>query len=86
MAMVGEVLSTAKVALAPEVGAKLPAVSLAVPAPMVMPNVPSPVMLERVTVRVRPLPLTPIEALAVPVVFRVMFPEARVLEVKFASA
>ena len=43
-------------------------------------------MLPIVTVRVRPEPETLTVPLAVPVVFRVMFPVARVLELKFASA
>src|SRR6266516_3124982 len=71
-AVVGAVLSTAKVALGPAAGAVLPARSVAVPVAMEMPRVPSPLMPERVTVRVLPLPVTATVALAVPVVFSVM--------------
>jgi len=83
---VGAVLSTVNLALGPAAGALLPAVSVAVPAAIEMPSVPSPVMLERVTVRVVPLPLTPTVAFAVPVLFKVILPTASVLELKFASA
>ncbi len=58
MATVGAVLSTVNVALGPAAGARFPAKSVAVPAAIEMPSVPSPVMPERVTVRVRPLPVT----------------------------
>lgn len=69
----GGVLSTPNVVLGPAATAPLPAVSVAVPPAMVMPNEPSPVMPEIVTVRVAvPEPVTPIVPLAVPVVFRVM--------------
>ena len=44
-----------------------------------MPSVPSPVIPESVTVRVFPVPETATAALAVPVVFRVMFPAASVI-------
>ena len=86
MLMVGAVLSTVKVVLGPDAGVVLPAGSLAVPAAMEMPNVPSPVILLMVTVRVRPVPETPIVPFAVPVLFKVMLPEASVLELKFESA
>ena len=86
MDMEGAVLSTANVVLGPAAGAVLPAVSDAVPAAMEMPSVPSPVMLDKVTVRVVPLPLTPTEALAVPVLFRVILLALNVDELKFASA
>ena len=80
MAKVGAVLSTVKVVLAEEAAALLPAVSLAVPAATVIPRVPSPVMPERVTVRVFPvLPLTATVAVAVPVVFKVTLPAAKLM-------
>ena len=47
---VGAVLSAVKVVLAPEARAVLPALSEAVAAAMEMPMVPSPVMLEMVTI------------------------------------
>ena len=68
---VGGVFPTANVPLGPVAGAKLPARSLAVPAAIDIPNVPSPVIPEIVTVRVLPLPLTAIVPLAVPVLFNV---------------
>src|SRR5438552_658777 len=74
MVIVGLVLSTVKVVLGPAAGAALFAVSIAVPAAMLMPSVPFPVMLEIVTVRVVPEPETPNVPLAVPVLFRVMLP------------
>ena len=53
--------------------------STAVPAATEIPYVPSPVMLESVTVReVVPDPVTATVAVAVPVVFRVTLPVARV--------
>ena len=86
MRMVGGVLSTLKVVLFPDPGARLPAVSLAVPGPMEMPNEPSPVMPLRLTVRVVLEPDTLIMlAEAVPVGFRVILAGARVLELKFKS-
>lgn len=73
------VLSTVKVPLGPAEAAELPARSVAVPAAMLMPIVPEPVMLEIVTVRVAvPLPLTETEPFAVPVRFRVILPDANV--------
>ena len=87
MLMVGPVLSTLKVVDGPAAGAVLPARSLAVPDAMEIPKVPSPVILDRVTVRVVPEPVTPIvPAVADPVVFKVIFPDESVLELKFASA
>ena len=59
MDIVGGVLSTLKVVLGPAAGAELPAVSVAVPEAIDMPSVPSPVMLEMVTVLVVPEPVTP---------------------------
>ena len=50
MAIAGAVLSTVKVVDADEAAALLPAASVAVPAPMVKPSEPSPVMLDMVTV------------------------------------
>src|SRR5947207_1175561 len=83
----GGVLSTVKVALGPAAGALLPAVSVAVPAAIEIPMVPSPVILERVTVRVVVSTVdTATDALAVPVLFKVMLPAASVLELKLASA
>ena len=84
--MTGAVLSTVKVVLADEAGDAFPRVSVAVPAAMLMPSVPSPVMLEMVTVRVFPVPLTPMDPAAVPVGFSVMLPVARLELVKFVSA
>ena len=83
---VGAVLSTVKVVLAEDAGAELPAVSVAVPAAMVMPSVPFPVMLEMVTVLVVPVPLTAIVPVAVLVVLSVILPTANVLLLKFVSA
>jgi hypothetical protein len=83
---VGGVLSTLNVVLGPAAGAVLPAVSLAVPAAIEIPRVPSPEMLLIVTVRVVPLPGATAKApLAVPVLFSVMFPTANVLALKFVS-
>ena len=78
----GEVLSTVNVVPGPAAGALLPAVSVAVPAAIEIPMVPSPARLERVTVRPLPEPVTPTDAVSVPVVFNVMFLAARVLELK----
>ena len=83
---VGFVLSTEKVVLGPAAKVLFPAVSVAVPAARLMPKVPSPVMLEIVTVRVRPVPVTATVPLAVPVIFNVMSEVAKVLALKFASA
>ena len=83
---VGAVLSTVKVVLGPAAAAVLPAVSEAVPAPIEMPSVPSPVMLDNVTVRVIPLPVTEtLPALADPVLFTVMLPLDNVELPKLAS-
>jgi len=80
-AVVGAVLSTVNVAPGPAARAGLPAVSVAVPAAMEIPRVPSPLMLDRVTVRVVvPVPLTATDAVAVPVVLRVMLLSANVTE------
>src|SRR6266478_4285929 len=82
----GAVLSTVKVVLGPAAPALLPAVSVAVPAAMEIPSVPSPVMPERLTVRVLPVPVTPtVVASAVPVLFNVMLPDDSVLELKLVS-
>ena len=82
MLIVGETLSTTNVALGPAAGAKLPALSVAVPAAMVIPKVPSPVIELMVTVRLLPVPVTAIIPEAVLVVFRVMFAGIRVLVLK----
>ena len=67
----GRVFATLKVPLGPTPG-QLPELFDAVPDAMVMPSVPSPVMLDTVTVRLEvPLPDTPIVPFAVPVLFRV---------------
>jgi hypothetical protein len=78
--------ATVKVVLALLADAVFPATSLAVPAAMVMPSVPVPVMLLRVTVRVVPEPVTATVPSAVPVLFNVMLPTASVLALKAASA
>jgi hypothetical protein len=80
---VGEVLSTENAVLLPDAGAGLPAMSLAVPAPIVIASVPSPVIPLIVTVRVLPAPAsTPTVPFAVPEVFSVMSPEAKLLALK----
>ena len=83
--IVGAVLSTVKVEDGPAAGAVFPARSLAVPDAIEIPKVPSPLILEMVTVRVVPEPVTPKVPVAVPVVFKVIFPVASVLELKLAS-
>ena len=80
MVTVGGVFPTAKVPLGPAAEAKFPARSLAVPAAIEMPNVPSPVIPETVTVRVVPLPLIPSVPLAVPVLFNVTAEALNVLD------
>ena len=81
MTMTGGVLSTLNVELGPHAGALPPPVPVAVPAAIDMPRVPSPVMLFIVTVRVvLPVPLTLIAPFAVPVLFRVTFALASVIE------
>lgn len=82
----GGVLSTVKVTLGPPTDAKLPPKSLAVPAATEIPNVPSPLTPEIVTVREAPLPVTPRVPVAVPVLLSVMFPALKVLPLKFTSA
>ena len=67
-------------------GALLPAVSVAVPAGMVIPSVPAPVVELMVTVRVFPVPVTVATTpFAESVLFRVIFPMASVLAKKFVS-
>ena len=83
--MLGAVLSTVKVPLGPAAGALFPAASMAVPAGIEIPSEPSPVMDESVTVQAVPAPLTATVALAVPEVFKMMFPALKVLAPKFAS-
>jgi len=76
---VGAVLSTLNVLLGPAAGAVLPAVSDAVLAAIEIPSVPSPVILEIVTVRVvLPVPVTATVPLAVPVLFSVTLPATSV--------
>src|SRR5204863_3375212 len=84
--MAGPLLSTVNVVLGPAAGAVLPSVSVAVPAAMEVPGGPLPVMLESVTVRDVPVPVTAIDAVAVPVVFSVISPTPSVLALKFESA
>ena len=78
-ATVGGVLSTVNVVDAPIALDVLPAVSDAVPAAIDIPKVPSPVMFEIVTALVAvPEPVTATVPFAVPVLFKVTFPFARV--------
>ena len=81
--MVGPVLSTVNVPLGPAAGAGLVAASVAVPAAILMPRVPLPVVPVMVTVRVVvPVPVTVTVPVAVPVgLFKVMFPVAKVTAV-----
>jgi hypothetical protein len=74
------------VALGPLAGAGLPAVSVAVPDGREIPSEPVPVMFESVTVRVVPVPVTAIDAVAVPVVFSVISVSESVLALKYVSA
>jgi hypothetical protein len=77
----GAALLTVKVALGPAAGTRLPARSLAVPAAMLIPIVPSPDKPDIVTVLVRlsvPLIVTE-EVLAVLVLFKDTLPVARVM-------
>ena len=85
MVIVGAVLSTMNVALGPAEGAPLPALSVAVPGGMPIARLPSPVILESVTVRVVPVPLTPTEAFTFPFLIRMMSVGASVLELKLGS-
>ena len=79
MTRVGAVLSTVKVVYGPAARAELPAVSLAVPAAIEIPSVPSPVRFDIVTVRVAvPLPVTATFPFAVLVLLSVISPTARV--------
>ena len=69
----GGMVSTTNVALGPAAGALLPTRSLAVLTAIEMPRVPSPVIPEIVTVLVvRPLPLTVMDPVAVPILLRLM--------------
>lgn len=63
-----------------------PALSLAVPAAIEIPNVPLPVMPEMATVYEVPEPDKPTVPLAVPVWLSVILPGTSVLVLKFASA
>ena len=79
MLAVGAVLSTLKVVLGPAAAAELRAVSVAVSAAIEIPSVPSPVMLEIVTVLVvLPVPVTATVPVAVDEVLRVTSRFARV--------
>ena len=80
--IVGPVLSTVKVVLGPAAGAGLEAPSVAVPAAIEIPNVPSPVIPLIVTVRVDvPVPVTDTDPVALPVVFNVTFAADKVTAV-----
>ena len=85
MLIVGAVVSTWNVLLGPAAGEVLPAVSEAVPGAIEIPREPSPEIPLSVTVRVFPLPETPIVAIAFPVLFRVMSLGDKVLALKCAS-
>ena len=61
METLGTVLSISLVALGPVSTEVFPAVSVTAPAGIEIATVPVPVMLDRVTVRVKPEPETPIE-------------------------
>ena len=79
MLTVGAVLSTVNVADGPADGAWFPALSCAVFASNDMPSVPSPVIVDIVTVRVLlPVPLTATDPL-VPLLFNVTSPAASVI-------
>src|SRR5258708_2798888 len=84
--MTGPPLSTVNGVLGPAAGAVLPAVSVAVPAAMEIPRVPLPVRLQNVTVRVVPPPPTPLDAVALPLLFSVISPTPSVLALRFESA
>ena len=76
---VGAVFTTSNVALGPAAGQEPPRL-LAVPAAMPIPRLPSPLILDMVTVRVLPLPLTDDTVpVAVPVLFRVTLAEERLM-------
>jgi len=86
MPMAGLVLSTMKLALEPERGARLPATSRAVPAAMEIVRVPLPLMALMVTVRVAPMPLSTLTVpVAVPVLARVILAAVRLLVLKLVS-
>src|SRR5204863_7459773 len=85
--MAGPVLVTVNAGLGPAAVAVLPAVSVAVPAASEIPSVPSPVMLESVTVRVGPEPAdTAIDAAAALGAFNVMLLAESVLALNALSA
>ena len=74
-------MSTVNVALGPAPEALFPAVSEAVPLPMLIPSVPFPVILPMETVGVLVVPLlTDIVPVAVPVAFNVIAPAVRLTE------
>ncbi len=78
-------MSTSKMALGFDAGARFPRASIAVPDAIEIPSVPSPVMPERVTVLVAPLPVTAMLAFAVPVLLRVISPADSELDWNVAS-
>jgi hypothetical protein len=81
IAAAGAVLSAVKAELGPPEVAKFPALSMAVPAAIDIPNVPSPVMADIVTIRVVfPVPVTATVQLAVPVLINVTLASDRVSE------
>jgi hypothetical protein len=78
---VNPTVPTVKLVLAPGAGALFPAASVAVPAAILIPRDPVPVMEEMVMVRVLvPEPLTATVPLAVPVLLRVISLLVRVTE------
>ena len=78
----GPVLSTEKVALATDASARFPILSVAVPLEIEIPNVPLPEISEIVTVLIdEPLPDTETEPFAVPVLFKVILLDARLIEI-----
>ena len=86
IATVGAMVSTVNAALADEAGARLPALSLAVPPAIEIPRVPFPAMLEIVTVWLVPLPATFTTPSAVPVLVNVTWLDVNALVLKLASA
>ena len=78
---VGPLVFTVNVVEGPAESEVLPAVSEAVPADIEIPKVPSPLIEEIVTVLVDvPVPETTAVPVAVPVLFKVIFPFAKVTE------
>ncbi len=80
--MVGAVLSMVTAVLGPAAGAGLLSAFVAVPAAILIPSVPFPVMLLTRTVGVAVAPLSTLAVpLAVPVVFNVTLPASRLIVV-----